>query len=844
MPSAISSRNGPSASGFPAAEPAVVGGPERIEDARRPSGQDFGEPAAVRPDEGQLSRPPIGLERDPGSVGGERALAIAVRPFGELAHRPTGLDEDEALGEAGIVEEQRGAVGREGDGAVGLDRPERSLAGRSGDSPGGGIEGRDADRGADVAVDERDPSAVRRCREVAHPARRRRDRFRRAERTTGRRVEVDPPEVHRPAPGAREEEGPAVPGPLRAPVDVRVREETHGGGGVRLRAVGGDREEVPGGRGVVEAPEGDPLPVRRPARLDGVVGGEEPPLARLDLHRPERARGGSGERAPELLSGDRELPAVRGPGRVVALVGDLPRRLARRAHHEDPAAGALRAVGDAPAVGREGGLVVVGLAARGQVHGVRSPDPLQEDVALAADLLDVGEALPVGRERGGHLAPGEERQLAKAGGLLRRGRRLGAAPHRPEERGRDEDAEEKGGEREGRAPGHGRARRCGRRRRRRRGRGLPPSVEEVLDDDAGVGHVVQPSPRVAFEAAAEEVADGRRQAGREKGPVGVGAQDRGERVAHRLAGEEPLSREHLPEDDAEGPDVGALVHRLAAGLLGAHVGRGPEDHAGLGPLARHRRGAGGVARVQGGGGVAREGLGEAEVEDLDLAVGRELDVGGLEVAVDDALAVGLLERLGDLPRDGERLVDGERAAREPLREVLARHQLHRQRHEALALLEPVDRRDIRVAERREDLRLAAEAREALGVLGEGGRQDLERGLAAELRVPRAVHLSHPSRAESHPDLVRAEPHSGRHTSSNAADSRGGPARNHNSRVIRLRMPSEQPAAGASGRPGCRLSEKAAKARRPTSGLTSARGARASSRRRPGAPRPLPGPESR
>ena len=56
----------------------------------------------------------------------------------------------------------------------------------------------------------------------------------------------------------------------------------------------------------------------------------------------------------------------------------------------------------------------------------------------------------------------------------------------------------------------------------------------------------------------------------------------------------------------------------------------------------------------------------------------------------------------------------------------------------------------------------SEAGEALGVLGEGRRQDLERHLAPEPRVPRAVHLAHPARAESHPDLVRAEPHAGRH----------------------------------------------------------------------------------
>ena len=64
-------------------------------------------------------------------------------------------------------------------------------------------------------------------------------------------------------------------------------------------------------------------------------------------------------------------------------------------------------------------------------------------------------------------------------------------------------------------------------------------------------------------------------------------------------------------------------------------------------------------------------LGEAEVEDLDLAVRGDLDVGGLEVAVDDALLVGLLERLGDLLRDRRAPRRGNRPALQALREVLA-----------------------------------------------------------------------------------------------------------------------------------------------------------------------------
>ena len=51
---------------------------------------------------------------------------------------------------------------------------------------------------------------------------------------------------------------------------------------------------------------------------------------------------------------------------------------------------------------------------------------------------------------------------------------------------------------------------------------------------------------------------------------------------------------------------------------------------------------------------------EAEVEHLGLAVGRELDVGGLEVAVHDALLVRRAEAVRHLARDLERLGDRQR----------------------------------------------------------------------------------------------------------------------------------------------------------------------------------------
>ncbi len=51
--------------------------------------------------------------------------------------------------------------------------------------------------------------------------------------------------------------------------------------------------------------------------------------------------------------------------------------------------------------------------------------------------------------------------------------------------------------------------------------------------------------------------------------------------------------------------------------------------------------------------VARDCLGQAEVEHLDDAVGRDLDVGRLQVPVDDPSRVRGLQRIGNLPGDPE-----------------------------------------------------------------------------------------------------------------------------------------------------------------------------------------------
>jgi hypothetical protein len=61
-----------------------------------------------------------------------------------------------------------------------------------------------------------------------------------------------------------------------------------------------------------------------------------------------------------------------------------------------------------------------------------------------------------------------------------------------------------------------------------------------------------------------------------------------------------------------------------------------------------------------------------------------------------------------------------------------------------------------VRERRHRARLALEALAQLGVAGEPLGQDLERDVAVERLVVRAVDLSHPARTEASGDAVMAE----------------------------------------------------------------------------------------
>ena len=74
--------------------------------------------------------------------------------------------------------------------------------------------------------------------------------------------------------------------------------------------------------------------------------------------------------------------------------------------------------------------------------------------------------------------------------------------------------------------------------------------------------------------------------------------------------------------------------------------------------------------------------------------------------MDDALLVRGFERLRNLLRDRQRLLDRDRAARNALRQIVALDEFHHERRDARALFESVDGGDVRMIQRGEDFGFA------------------------------------------------------------------------------------------------------------------------------------------
>ena len=152
--------------------------------------------------------------------------------------------------------------------------------------------------------------------------------------------------------------------------------------------------------------------------------------------------------------------------------------------------------------------------------------------------------------------------------------------------------------------------------------------------------------------------------------------------------------------------------------------------------------------------LARPGSRDPEVGHLDDSLGVDDHVVGLDVAMDDAVAVCVAERRENLTRVGDRDRDRARAARaDQLLESAPLDVLHDDEVRAVGLAPVEDRDDVRVREPRCMCRLAAEALDELVVVRVAPVQHLDGHATAQLLVFSEVHVGHAAAAELPRDAI-------------------------------------------------------------------------------------------
>ena len=208
--------------------------------------------------------------------------------------------------------------------------------------------------------------------------------------------------------------------------------------------------------------------------------------------------------------------------------------------------------------------------------------------------------------------------------------------------------------RECECPGHKGGRGAGPRRDRRRcNRRNRSGRSGVPELDPRRRHVGEPFAAIPFQAPAKQPPDRFRRLDRQRVPVEVLTQHRGEHVRHVVAGKRAAAGQHLVQNHAERPDISAAIDGLSPCLFRRHVCGRAEHHSELRRPGGERRRIHHLrcpARR-----IMRQRFSEAEVQHLHGAVLANLDVRRLEIAMDDALLVRGFEGLRHLPGDRQRL---------------------------------------------------------------------------------------------------------------------------------------------------------------------------------------------
>ena len=128
-------------------------------------------------------------------------------------------------------------------------------------------------------------------------------------------------------------------------------------------------------------------------------------------------------------------------------------------------------------------------------------------------------------------------------------------------------------------------------------------------------------------------------------------------------------------------------------------------------------------------------------------------IGGFDVAVNDAPAVSRFQTLGGLRGDVDHLVELERAIADFVLDGAARDEGHGEEGLSLGLIDFIDGANVGMVECRRGLGFAQEAFLGFGVFNDVGAEKLQRDRTLKLGVEGFVNDTHATFAEFFGDLV-------------------------------------------------------------------------------------------
>ena len=207
------------------------------------------------------------------------------------------------------------------------------------------------------------------------------------------------------------------------------------------------------------------------------------------------------------------------------------------------------------------------------------------------------------------------------------------------------------------------------------------------------------------------------------------------------AAERQLAGGQFVENNPQTEQIGALVERLAQGLLGTHIpaafpGWCPPESAASRPSFPARRP------------IRREPFGQSEIQDLDLASFIQADVGRLDITVHDPAGMSGVQRVGHLGGQIDDLRNLEPSFFQDRIQRPAFDEFHGdKRQPVFRLAHVVHNADVRMIERRGGPGFLQKSLPSLGVRGQFRRQELDRRFAFEPSVLGQKDLSHAAGTE-------------------------------------------------------------------------------------------------